>query len=175
VLTPAQIAQLPPHKVIAYTSSMPPVIGRADRAWKRADVRAALQPGSIRVRARAAAVGLAGLVAGWLMWPGRTVAGVTARGYRWVAAAVRPWVARRRAAWARRVSELRSAVGWGGTVAPEPHVDVDDATVSRPTGAEVIPFRRVPRPEPEAGTESAAMPIVEWPRDDDELGRGRWN
>ena len=42
VLAPAQIAQLPPHKVVAYTSRMPPEIGRADRAWKRADVRAAL-------------------------------------------------------------------------------------------------------------------------------------
>lgn len=172
MLTPAQIAQLPPHKVIAYTSSMPPVIGQADRAWKRADVRAALRPGSIRVRARAVLVGLVG---GWLMWPGRTVAGVTARRYRWVAAAVRPWVGTQRAAWARRLSGLLALVGGRRAAVPEQRVNVEETTASQSMGAEVIPFPRTPRPEPEADIESAAMPSVDWPHDDDELGRGRWN
>ena len=66
VLAPAQIATLPPGRVVVFTSAMPPVIGRAQKAHKRADVRAHHTPNALRVRTRATAA-RAGLRCGrWL-------------------------------------------------------------------------------------------------------------
>ncbi|MCA1835197.1 MAG: type IV secretory system conjugative DNA transfer family protein, partial [Actinobacteria bacterium] len=39
VLSPTQIANLPKHRVIVFRHGMPPVLGRAEKAWKRRDVR----------------------------------------------------------------------------------------------------------------------------------------
>ncbi|PRX47740.1 TraM-binding TraD/TraG-like protein [Prauserella shujinwangii] len=40
VLTPAQIAQLPPRRVLIIRRNMPAAVGRVQMAWKRGDVRA---------------------------------------------------------------------------------------------------------------------------------------
>jgi type IV secretory pathway TraG/TraD family ATPase VirD4 len=40
VLTPAQIAQLPPRRVLIIRRNMPAAVGRVQMAWKRRDVRA---------------------------------------------------------------------------------------------------------------------------------------
>src|SRR6185312_14541896 len=42
VLTPAQLANLPAGRVVAFRRGMPPVIGRAEQAHRRRDVRAML-------------------------------------------------------------------------------------------------------------------------------------
>jgi type IV secretory pathway TraG/TraD family ATPase VirD4 len=41
VLTPAQIAQLEPGRVVIFRRGMPPALGTVDMAWNRRDVRAA--------------------------------------------------------------------------------------------------------------------------------------
>lgn len=76
VLAPAQLAQLPDHKVVVFAPNMPPVIGWAERSWQRPDVRALTCPDALDVRARA--------------WRARAVAGVRARLRSWI---VRPVVA----------------------------------------------------------------------------------
>jgi len=40
IFTPAQLAQLPPFRVVVIRRGLPPVIGRAERYWKRGDYRA---------------------------------------------------------------------------------------------------------------------------------------
>jgi type IV secretion system protein VirD4 len=40
IFSPAQLAQLPPFRVVVIRRGLPPVIGRAERYWKRADYRA---------------------------------------------------------------------------------------------------------------------------------------
>ena len=42
VLAPAQLANLPAGRVVAFRRGMPPVIGRAEMAWRRRDVRTML-------------------------------------------------------------------------------------------------------------------------------------
>ena len=42
VLAPAQLANLPAGRVVAFRRGMPPVIGRAEQAHRRRDVRTAL-------------------------------------------------------------------------------------------------------------------------------------
>ncbi|OLT01436.1 hypothetical protein BJF90_31995 [Pseudonocardia sp. CNS-004] len=54
VLPPAQLATLPPARVVVYTSDIPPVIGWAEQAWRRRDVHAHHNPDALTVRARAA-------------------------------------------------------------------------------------------------------------------------
>src|SRR4051794_39608266 len=53
VLAPAQIATLAPGRVVVFTSTMAPVIGRAEKAHRRHDVRAHHTPDAPAVRARA--------------------------------------------------------------------------------------------------------------------------
>lgn len=90
VLAPAQIATLPPGRVVVFTSVMPPVIGRAEMAHRRLDVRAHHTPNALTIRARAwagvAAAGagawavtnavalLAALVGLWIGAPGGAAA-----------------------------------------------------------------------------------------------------
>jgi type IV secretion system protein VirD4 len=52
VLSPAQLANLPPFRVVAFRRGMPVVIGHAPMAWRRRDVRAATRAAR---RARTAA------------------------------------------------------------------------------------------------------------------------
>ena len=52
VLAPAQIATLPQGRVVVFTSTIPPVVGRAEQAFRRFDVRAHHAPDAITVRAR---------------------------------------------------------------------------------------------------------------------------
>src|SRR4051794_19924809 len=52
VLAPAQLATLPPSRVVVFTSTIPPVVGRAEQAFRRFDVRAHFNPNAWTVRAR---------------------------------------------------------------------------------------------------------------------------
>jgi hypothetical protein len=165
VLSPAQLAQLPPHKVVVYNSGLPPVIGRADRAWRRPDVRAVLTPDAAGVRARAAMLRLSAVIGSWLTWPGRALAAIAVRGCRWAAAAVRPWIAAQRAAWARRIAGFRARVSRRPARADE----------GASAGAEVVPFPTA-WPDFEVDASPAVLPVSEWPNDNghgDE--HGRWN
>ena len=53
VLAPAQLANLPAGKVVVFRRDMPPVIGRAEQAWRRRDVHAFQHPDAVTVRLRA--------------------------------------------------------------------------------------------------------------------------
>ena len=53
VLAPAQIANLPAETVVTFRRGMPPVIGRVQMAYRRADVRAQFFPEAFDVRTRA--------------------------------------------------------------------------------------------------------------------------
>ncbi len=66
VLAPAQLATLPRGRVVVFTSTMPPVIGRAEQAFRRFDVRAHHAPGAWLVRARLWLTTASVLAAGWL-------------------------------------------------------------------------------------------------------------
>jgi hypothetical protein len=52
VLAPAQLATLRPGRVVVFTSTIPPVVGRAEQAHRRFDVRAHHTPQAWSVRAR---------------------------------------------------------------------------------------------------------------------------
>jgi type IV secretion system protein VirD4 len=65
VLAPAQIHTLPPGRVVVFTSAMPPVIGRAQKAFTRLDVLAQHNPDATMVRARLQAARVARWVAVW--------------------------------------------------------------------------------------------------------------
>jgi type IV secretory pathway TraG/TraD family ATPase VirD4 len=52
VLAPAQLATLRPGRVVVFTSTIPPVVGRAEQAFRRFDVRAHHTPQAWSVRAR---------------------------------------------------------------------------------------------------------------------------
>ena len=52
VLAPAQLATLRPGRVVVFTSTIPPVVGRAEQAFRRFDVRAHHTPQAWTVRAR---------------------------------------------------------------------------------------------------------------------------
>ncbi|GAA3247685.1 hypothetical protein GCM10017691_57180 [Pseudonocardia petroleophila] len=125
VLGPAQLANLPAGRVVVFRRDMPPVVGRAEQAWRRADVHAVHHPDALTVRARA--------------WRRRQVARTATA----VARNTRPartWVvARRRAAtgWcSTRWTALRVRVtGHGGPV--------------RYQGPPVVPGQVIPFPPPE--------------------------
>jgi hypothetical protein len=89
VLAPAQLANLPAGRVVVFTRDMPPVVGRAEQAWRRRDVHAFHHPAALTVRARA--------------WRARQIHRAAA----WVACRTRP--AR---AWTG--ARCRAAAGWGG-------------------------------------------------------------
>ncbi len=52
VLAPAQLANLPDRRVVVFRRGMPPVIGRAEQAYRRPDVREVHDPRALSVRAR---------------------------------------------------------------------------------------------------------------------------
>lgn len=49
VIQPAQIAALPPHRVLVFTGGLPPLLGWGKKAWKRPDIRALTEHGA-RIR-----------------------------------------------------------------------------------------------------------------------------
>lgn len=51
VLTPAQLANLPAGRVVVYRRGISVVLGRAEMAWRRTDVRTVLSPGAWDIRA----------------------------------------------------------------------------------------------------------------------------
>ncbi len=65
VLAPAQIHTLPRGRVVVFTSAMPPVIGHAQQAYQRLDVRAVHNPDALDVRARLWAHRTAARVEAW--------------------------------------------------------------------------------------------------------------
>jgi type IV secretory pathway TraG/TraD family ATPase VirD4 len=150
VLAPAQLSQLPPHRVVVFTASMPPVVGRADLAWQRPDVRAVLQPASVSVRFRATVSGTNATLRSWLLAPVRLMAAVSRR------------------AW-RSLSPTATRTPGVGHTTP---IWTDAPSV--PWAAEVIPF-----PTPAVSDDDgAATPFSEWPPHsgpDRQRGRGRWN
>jgi type IV secretory pathway TraG/TraD family ATPase VirD4 len=186
VLSPAQISQLPPHKVVVFTSGMPPVIGQADRAWRRPDVRAVLQPSSTRVRARAITLRVTAKVTEWSRWPARAtevvtrrayrwtaavivrachwIAAIAMRGYRWIDGVAVPWIATRWSAFADGVAGLWARVCRRRTAAP-----------IEPVAAEVIPFPTTEWPATGLTAEPAQLPTGEWPHDNGRDDSGRWN
>jgi len=143
VLAPAQLANLPAGRVVVFTRDMPPVVGRAEQAWRRRDVHAVHHPEALTVRARD--------------WRARHAAA-------WIGRRTRParaWTgARSRAAagWCgARFTAVRVYVtGHGGStgylhpqVVPGQVVDTDRGPTTPPgpaagpapvSGAEVIPF-----------------------------------
>jgi type IV secretory pathway TraG/TraD family ATPase VirD4 len=56
VLAPAQLANLPAGKVVVFRRGMPPVVGRAEQAWQRRDIRNLTAPESRWGRARCRAL-----------------------------------------------------------------------------------------------------------------------
>lgn len=133
VLPVAQLATLPPARVVVFTSDIPPVIGWAEQAWRRRDVRAHHNPGALTVRARA---GLA---------RHRVAAG------RWIAASARG-AARTVSGWA---ASLRLRVtGHGGPIVYRGPwaVEGDLADPVRPAiGGDVVPLRPLHRDQPGDG------------------------
>ncbi len=189
VLAPAQLAQLPPHKVVVFGPGMPPVIGRAERAWQRSDVRAVLRPDSIRVRARAAALRLTATVTGVVARATRKVLMAVA----WLGATLGGWVScqwaeltdlagacRARVTTWRHRSTGEPAPSEASTGQPET-ASVSEppaaagSTPSEPVGAQVIPFPAAEWPAPDPT--SPAVPAGDWPSDNGQSGgeRGRWN
>jgi hypothetical protein len=78
VLAPAQLANLPAGRVVVFTRDMPPVVGRAEQAWRRADVHAVHHPDALTVRARAWTTARRDRALGW-------VAAVTKPARTWLA------------------------------------------------------------------------------------------
>ena len=60
MLAPAQLANLPAGKVVVFRRGMPPVVGRAEQAWRRRDIRALTGPESRWRRARGRALAALG-------------------------------------------------------------------------------------------------------------------
>ncbi|MBW0114044.1 type IV secretory system conjugative DNA transfer family protein [Pseudonocardia abyssalis] len=142
VLSPAQLANLPAGRVVVFRRDMPPVIGRVEQAWRRADVHAVHHPDALTVRARA-----------WRRQQVTRAAAVIARRTR----PARTWFgARRRAVvgWcAARWTALRVRVtGRGGPIRYESPTVVPGQVVDQRRGpheAEVIPFPQLPGSEPD--------------------------
>jgi type IV secretion system protein VirD4 len=146
VLAPAQLASLPPGRVVVFRGDMPPVVGRAEQAWRRHDVHGFHHPEALTVRARAWRRRQLTRSAAW-------IARVTRPARVWTLArwrAVAPWCAARWTALRVRVTGHGGPVSYlNPTVVPGAVVAVqfdDDPTppMGLPAvgtgGAEVIPF-----------------------------------
>lgn len=169
VLAPAQLSQLPPHKVVVFAPGMPPVIGQAERAWRRPDVRAVQHPDALRVRARAFTYRVPRAVAGALRATARccgraSVVAIAWTIFRWVqlcrmVAGARSWIGSRLR---RRGSETMPADQTG--------------TASEPitAGGEMVPFPATPWPA-DIDSDHAALPAGDWPSDNGHDNPGRWN
>jgi hypothetical protein len=172
--------------VLVFTDGMAPVIGWAERYWRRPDVRALSHPGALDVRVRTAWARATAVV--------RTqAAAVCARVWR---RPVRGWVARKRAEPATLAAAARAGVAaWRdrstGEPAPvgasfgepetvpasEPAAAASAGSgLAEPAGAEVIPFPTAEWPAPDP----AATPIVPAGDRSSDNGHsgdvpGRWN
>jgi Type IV secretory pathway, VirD4 components len=109
VLAPSQLSNLPDRRVVVFRRGMPPVIGRAEQAWRRLDVRTVHQPDALTVRlhlalcrGRARASARLALIDGWIV--ARLRAGWAALA-RWVAIG-RRWLARQWAALRMRLTGI---------------------------------------------------------------------
>ncbi|MGD9528648.1 MAG: type IV secretory system conjugative DNA transfer family protein [Pseudonocardia sp.] len=130
VLSPAQLANLPARRVVVFRRDMPPVIGRAEQAWRRRDVHDFHHPDALTVRARAG------------------LARCRANTGRWIAARTEPiqaWTTARARSIRRAVGAWITAVrvrltGHGGPVAYRDPRVVDGQMVD--PGAVVIPLHR---------------------------------
>jgi hypothetical protein len=157
------LANLPAGRVVVFTRDMPPVVGRAEQAWRRRDVHAVHHPDALTVRTRA--------------W-------ITARRHaagRWVVDTTRPartWATTRMAAvggWcAARGAALRERVtGHGGSapvgpyaVAVVPPVPAPPSVLSSATspddgseqGAQVLPFPPSPWARPDGHPQQQDRP-----------------
>lgn len=115
VLAPSQLAALPPERVVVYRRGMQPIVGRAEQAFRRFDVRRVHEPDAYTVRARIA-------IGCWAAW----LAAQLAEAAGWIAATVRRWwavVARWLAVWriiaARRLAAVRVRVTGVRPTSPE--------------------------------------------------------
>jgi type IV secretory pathway TraG/TraD family ATPase VirD4 len=86
VLAPAQLAGLPAGRVVVFTKGMSAVVGRAQMAWNRPDVRAVLRPNAVSVRARAFAAQAVSTTAGWAAHPIRAVCLAWRQVWGWITA-----------------------------------------------------------------------------------------
>jgi hypothetical protein len=114
VLAPAQLANLPAGRVVVFTRDMPPVVGRAEQAWRRRDVHAVHHPAALTVRTRA-------FVAGRRDAAGRWVDDTTRTAHIWAAermAAVGGWCAARFTAVRVRVTGRGSSAPAGPYAVP---------------------------------------------------------
>ncbi len=185
VLAPAQLAQLPPHKVVVFASGMPPVVGHAEKAWARADVRAVQRPNSLPVRARAVAAGCAAGIARPVHALRRRVvltwAGVAAATTRWTSAlvsAARGVASRVRAQLAGWVAGFRRP----SRTTEEPGVRLALAeSVPEPARPPVVQVLSTPWPTdgaPGTDVERVGSSAGERPSDNGHVAdndRGRWN
>ena len=64
VLAPAQLSNLPAGKVVVFRRGMPPVVGRAEQAWRRRDIRDLTSPESAWRRARGRTLAVVGNAVG---------------------------------------------------------------------------------------------------------------
>jgi type IV secretory pathway TraG/TraD family ATPase VirD4 len=199
VLAPAQLAQLPKHKVVVFASGMPPVVGRAEKAWTRADVRAVQRPNSLRVRSRVLAGRLTAVILGWVTRPSRAVGQFIARTARRTTAAIVAWVLARVTGGRRLVARVWGwLTGWRTRPSTEPPranattppagaeaVNTESATAGRTeaepadggVSADVAPFPATEWSTTGVDAEPAAFPAGDWPHDggNGHGGSGRWN
>ncbi|WP_300007462.1 TraM recognition domain-containing protein [Pseudonocardia sp.] len=82
VLSPAQLANLPARRVVVFRRDMPPVVGRAEQAWRRRDVHDYHHPGALTVRARAYVAGRRSATGRWIAARSRPVIGWVRAGLR---------------------------------------------------------------------------------------------
>ncbi|MGD9525315.1 type IV secretory system conjugative DNA transfer family protein [Pseudonocardia sp.] len=164
VLAPAQLANLPAGRVVAFRRGMPPVIGRAEQAWRRRDVHDHFHPTAITVRARAALTRHHTALGEWLATRARALA---ARLTRARATAGRSAQAAT-AGPGRWLAGLRSRITGGYT--PPPIVDghLADPDLGHAHTGEVIPFHRPgigpADPPPRSGEPDDGQDDGSWPR-----------
>jgi type IV secretory pathway TraG/TraD family ATPase VirD4 len=155
VLAPAQLANLPAGRVVAFRRGISPVVGRAQMAWKRPDVRAQLHPDAAGVRARAQVARAASATGVVLTRPAAAV-GVAVR-------ATSAWSVARWSDLAAAVRQLRIRI----TAKRAGATATDGSDAAPPAGATVLPFPTAPfptqrtRPTPYPRT-PAPLPTSEW-------------
>jgi len=147
VLSPAQLANLPARRVVVFRRDMPPVIGRAEQAWRRRDVHDFHHPDALTVRTRAA------------------IARQRAAAGRWITTRIRPAVGWVRAG-ARAVGGWSTALrvritGHGGPISYRDPRVVDGQVIDQAgQGAVVVPLPLPPgrnrRADGATGTDGAA-------------------
>lgn len=171
VLAPAQLSQLPKHRVVVFSSGMPPVLGWAERAWTRSDVRAIQQPNALRVRVRVGSRNAATACAAWVVGTTRRIASSVAGAWRRSTTAIAwaiTWLCAELIAVPYRIRRLFARTGR----VQEPEAATPAA--GEPISAEVVSF---PTDEWPADPAPARMPAADWPSDNGHHDNepGRWN